>query len=151
MSASGASRVAGTSTFKAKYSPDYPTVTITHAVPGRIMTPDQLSQFGLLADPEPAKPLSTYTPNYSRALSWPDYERCVAGAPPNHSKDGPDISRADFCWCLMALRRNHTVDETAARLAELSSKAKENGDSYALRTAQNAASAVERERQRSRA
>lgn len=150
-SASGATRMAGTGNFKGKYCPDYPTVSIIHAVPGRVLTAEQLSQIGIVADPEPSRPAATHIPSYSRALSWPDYARCVAGAPPNHSKDGADISRADFTWCLMALRRNHSVEETATRLAELSSKAKENGDSYALRTAQNAAAAVDRERQRSRA
>jgi hypothetical protein len=68
----------------------------------------------------------------------------------NHDGTAVDISRADYFWCLMALRRGHNVEETAARLSELSSKARENGDSYALRTAQNADAVVERER-RSRA
>lgn len=149
LSASGATRMAGTSNFKLKYGPDYPTVSIIHAVPGRIMTAERLHLMGLLAEPEPVKlPVRV---SHSHGRSWPDYLRCVAGAPPNNAKDGPDISRADFVWCLMALRRNHTVEDTAARLFQLSSKAQENGESYALRTAQNAAAVVDRERQRSRA
>ena len=39
-----------------------------------------------------------------------------------------------------------SVAETAARLMEESSKAQENGEAYATRTAQNAAAAVERGR-----
>jgi hypothetical protein len=54
-------------------------------------------------------------------------------------------------WCLMALRRNHSIDDTAARLAELSSKANENGDRSAVVATQNAAAAVDRERRTSRA
>jgi hypothetical protein len=54
-------------------------------------------------------------------------------------------------FAIMALRRGHSVEDTAAHLFEVSSKSHENGESYALRTAQNAAAAVERERQRSRA
>ena len=38
-----------------------------------------------------------------RARRWPDYQRCVENARPNHSKTGPDISRADFVWCMTAL------------------------------------------------
>jgi hypothetical protein len=142
--------MAGTANYKVKYGPEYPTVSIIHAVPGRIMTAHQLELMELLAQPEPAR-LPVRVSHSVGGRSWPDYLRCVAGAPPNHAKDGPDISHADFMWTLMALRRGHTIEDTAARLAELSSKAAENGDSYALRTAQNAAAVVEKERQRSRA
>jgi hypothetical protein len=30
---------------------------------------------------------------------WPNCERCVQGAPPNHGDTGPDIRRADFTRC----------------------------------------------------
>jgi hypothetical protein len=151
LSASGATRLAGTVNYKAKYAPAFPTVTLLSAFPGRLSTPEKLQQLGLLAESEPVKisPFRVSHPGSGR--SWPDYARCVASAPPNHSKDGPDISRADFTWALMALRRGQSVEDTASRLAELSSKARENGEGYALRTAQNAAAAVDRERQRSRA
>ena len=150
-SASGATRMAGTSNFKLKYGPDYPTVAIVHAVPGRLMTPEQLERMGLLAALEPAAYAPLRASAFTSSRSWPDYAKCVAGAPPNHAKDGPDISRADFVWCLMAARRGLDVQEIAARLAELSTKARENGPGYALRTATNAAAAVERERTRGRA
>jgi hypothetical protein len=68
----------------------------------------------------------------------------------NHGKTGPDISRADFLWAMMAAQRRHSVEEIARRLMELSSKAKENGESYAERTAQNAVAATDRQH-RSRA
>jgi hypothetical protein len=45
-SASHATRVAGTENFKTKYAPEFPTVTIVEAHPGRIMTPEQLTELG---------------------------------------------------------------------------------------------------------
>jgi len=46
--------------------------------------------------------------------------------------------------------KGHSIEEIASRLTELSSKAKENGERYALLTAQNATASTERQR-RSRA
>jgi hypothetical protein len=51
---------------------------------------------------------------------------------------------------MTALTWGFSIESTAAQLMEESSKARENGERYALLTAQNAAAAVER-RQRSRA
>jgi hypothetical protein len=70
----------------------------------------------------------------------------VAGAPPARNGDRPDISRADFTFALTALDWGWSVEETAARLMLESSKAQENGEAYALRTARNAAAALERRR-----
>jgi hypothetical protein len=69
----------------------------------------------------------------------------------NHANTGPDISRADFIWALMAARRGHGAEAIAERLMEKSSKAKENGEPYARITAQNAVAASARGTQRSRA
>ena len=79
-----------------------------------------------------------------RARKWPDYARSLQGAPPNHGNTGPDISRADFTWCMTALDWGFSIEETANKLMEVSAKAKENGEHYAMRTTQNAAAAVER-------
>jgi hypothetical protein len=54
-------------------------------------------------------------------------------------------------WCLMASRRGHCVEDIAARLMELSSKAQENGEQYARITAEKATAAAEQGKQRSRA
>jgi hypothetical protein len=70
----------------------------------------------------------------------------VAGAPQKHRETGPDVSRADFFWALMAAQRKWTVEEIAARLMEESSKAKENREGYARVTAQNAVAAAESQR-----
>jgi acetyl-CoA acetyltransferase len=52
---------------------------------------------------------------------------------------------------MTAIRWGWSIEDTAARLMEESSKARENGERYALRTSQNAAAAVaERNQQRSR-
>ena len=69
----------------------------------------------------------------------------------NNSKTGRDVSRADFMWCLMAAQRGHSIEEIAARLMELSTKAQENGEQYARLTAENAWTAADRGNQRSRA
>jgi hypothetical protein len=148
LSASGATRVAGTLNYKRKYEPDFPTVAVLSAFPGRMVTAPQLEQLGLLAVPEP---VARATPlRVSSSRSWPDYERCVAGAPMNHAKDGPDISRADFLYAKMAADRGHSIEEITARLYEISEKSRSlrcapNGERdaerYARVTAQNATAA----------
>lgn len=149
--ASGATRVAGTTNYKRKYEPDFPTVAILDTAPGRIIAPAQLETLGLVAPPElvtelPATPLRVSRSQDAaiRARKWPDYERCLQSAPPNHSDTGPDVSRADFTWCMTAQDWGFSTDETASKLMEVSTKARENGQRYAALTAQNAAIAVER-------
>lgn len=97
--ASGATRVAGTTNYKRKYEPGFPTVTILAAAPGRVATPAELEALGLVASPEPVKQPSVVPLRVSRrheaairARRWPDYQRCVENAPPNHGKTGPDIT-----------------------------------------------------------
>ena len=151
LTASGATRVAGTSNYKRKYEPEFPMVTIRDSAPGRIMTPAQLESMNLVAAPEPVVVLPSTPARVSRrseaairARKWPDYDRCLQGAPPNHSNTGPDTSRADYTWCMTALDWGFEIPETTAKLMEVSAKAKENGPRYAALTAQNAAAAVER-------
>jgi hypothetical protein len=74
----------------------------------------------------------------------------VENAPPARDRDRPDISRADFTFCLLALDWGWRVEETAARLMQESSKAQVNGEAYALRTARNAEAALERRQERQR-
>ena len=145
LSASGATRVAGTVNYKRKYEPEFPTVMVLSATPGRIVTPEVLEQLGLLAGPQPVAQATPLRVSPSGDRSWPDYQRCVAGAPLNHGKSSPDISRADFFWCLMAAQRGWGEEEIAARLMELSGKARENGEAYARLTAQNATAACARQ------
>jgi hypothetical protein len=146
-SASGATRLAGTLNYKRKYAPFFPTVTTIAATSGHLVAPEHIESLGLIAATEPVKapPLRAST-----SRSWPDYERCVAGAPINNGNSGPDMSRADFMWCLMAAQRGHNIQEIAAKLMEYSSKAKENGGRYANVTAENAFAACEQARPRRR-
>jgi hypothetical protein len=144
LTASGATRVAGTLNFKRKYEPDFPVVAIEQANPGRIVTPQHLEALGLVAaeDAARAAPLRVSS---RRARNWPDYQRCLKGAPMNHSQTGPDISRADFFWSMMAAQRGWDSESIASRLMEVSSKARENGEAYARITAENATVAVSRQ------
>ena len=143
ISASGATRVAGTVNYKRKYQPDFPTVAIEEAHPGRIVTAVQLETLGLLAT-EPAVQSVPLRVSPLRSRHWPDYQRIVEGAPPNQGNTGPDISRADFLWAMMAAQRGRSIDAIAERLMQVSSKARENGELYARRTAANAAEAAVR-------
>ena len=150
--ASGATRVAGSLNFKDKYAPDFPTVQIAHSAPGLMASTGQLESMGLVAEPEtPTPPIFRLSRTERiRSNKWPSYQRCVNDAPLNHDKTGPDISRADFTWCMTAISWGHGIEATAAQLMEESTKASENGERYAILTAQNAAAAVAR-RERSRA
>lgn len=140
--ASGATRVAGTTNFKTKYAPAFPIVGMRATQPGRIVARAELEALGLVAAPEaverPVRPAGV------RAGKWPSYRYCLQRAPTAHGQDRPDISRADFTWCMTAIDWGWSVEDVAARLAEESEKARENGERYALETARNAAAAVQR-------
>jgi hypothetical protein len=85
--------------------------------------------------------------NALRARKWPIYQLCLDRAPRNHGDTGPDVSRAEFVWCMTALDCGYSADETAKQLMQVSSKARENGERYANLTASNAAAAVQRKGQ----
>jgi hypothetical protein len=147
LTASGATRVSGSLNFKEKYAPNYPCVETVHASHGRVATRDELEALGVVASPEKAAPAAIpVSRQHPSARGWPSYQRCVENAPPARSGDRPDISRADFTFCLLAIDWGWSVEEAAARLMEISGKAQENGEAYALRTARNAAAAIERRR-----
>ncbi|HTR35032.1 MAG TPA: DNA-primase RepB domain-containing protein [Bryobacteraceae bacterium] len=149
--ASGATRVAGSVNFKEKYWPDFPLVKIAHSAPGLMTNTAHLEALGLVAAPEEPRAGHVVSVTTLGNRKWPSYARCVEGAPENRDKTGPDISRADFTWCMTALTWGWGVEDVASKLMQESAKARENGERYALMTAQNAAAAVERNRQRSRA
>jgi hypothetical protein len=158
-SASGSVRLAGAPNFKPKYAGNFPRVEIVDAAPGCITTPETLESLGLVAPPEPAPTVVKLKTSHTHSRSgpeptWPDYERCVKGAPPAREGDGPDRSIADFFWCMMAIQRGWRIEETADKLLEVSPKAQERArlrdEGYALITAQNAAAAATRGRQKGR-
>ena len=157
-SATGSVRLAGTSNFKSKYIGNYPQVSIIDAAPRRMTTPAALEALGLVAPEDLTSTVvrldtSRNSNRLGNERSWPDYELCVKGAP-FAREGGPDRSKADFTWCMMAAQRGHSIEDVAARLLEVSSKAQENArrhdEGYALVTAQNAAAAAERGRKRGR-
>jgi len=143
LSASGATRVAGSLNFKRQYAPDFPTVRLLEGTPQRTVTPAELEALGLVAAPHPMA-VSRPGPIWSgrRAKAWPSYERCLQNAPRAHDSDRADISRADFTFCLLAVDWGRSVAETCQCLLLKSSKARENGEAYARLTAQRAAAAV---------
>lgn len=138
--ASGATRVAGTANFKPAYAPDFPTVRIVAAQPGRIVAPATLEALGMVA-PEKARPIppavASRTLAAPRTSKWPSYARCLENAPVGASGHAKRTS-ADFVWCKIALSWGHGVEDTAARLLLESDKAKENGEAYARQTAEHA-------------
>lgn len=142
-SASGAIRIAGSFNFKTKFAPDFPTVELIEVVADRIVTVSDLAALVTLKEPEDP----SLSRNHSTLRKWPSYQRCVDGAPRVHQGERPDISKADFAWCLTAIDWGWGVEETANRLLELSPKAQENGPRYASTTAKNAATAVVQRKQ----
>jgi len=143
-SASGATRVAGSLNFKRQYAPDFPMVQILEANPQRTATRGALEALGLVAAPKAPIFCADRSAPDKRAKAWPSYERCLQNAPPRHQGDRPDVSRADFTFCLLAIDWGWSVAETCTRLLEKSRKAHENGERYVWLTAQRAAAAVSR-------
>ena len=159
-SASGATRVAGTVNYKHKYEPEFPMVRIEEAHPGRIVTRAQLEAMGIVAAPEreiaaelPKARQTGPSPYRHRPnRAWPNYAISLAGAPLNRAGTGPDRSMADFTWCMTAIDWGWSIEETAAKLPEVSERARERvtrkDRGYPLITAQNAAAEVARNQQK---
>ena len=167
-SATGATRIAGSLNFKAKYAPSFPVVAITRTEAGKTITTAALEQAGLIAPAEQPQPPASVPPELSRPgrnvtgqgtapRSWPDYQQVLRGAP--GKEDGsPNRSKADFMWCKWAVERGHSIEATAAKLAEVSERAREaisrgdverpGFDGYCKLTARNAAAALDRDRSR---
>jgi hypothetical protein len=151
-------RLAGTENFKTKYAPQFPTVTILETHPGRVMTPRQLDAIGLVAPPEPVEATTLAFPRRSQKSSdaerqWPSYEKLLLGAPPRVDGSGPSRGHAGFLeWCYLALQRHCSIEDTEAKLVEVSEKARERvrlGDpGYVHTTVLNAAAALARNPQR---
>jgi hypothetical protein len=150
-SASHATRFAGTENFKTKYAPNFPTVTILETHPGRVLTQEQLEALGLVASPEPVKPMTLAFTRRSQSSSetvrqWPSYEKSLLGAPTKSDGSGLDRSKADYWWCYLALQWKWSIEDVEAKLVEVSEKARERGrlgdPGYVHTTVLNAAAAL---------
>ena len=152
LTASGATRVSGSLNFKEKYAPAFPRVETVHASPGTVATRADLEALEVVSPPEepPAAAVRIRGRRRPGIRNWPSYQRCVDNAPPVHGGGRPDISRADFTFCLLALDWGWSIEDTAARLMQESSKAHDEGEAYALRTARSAAAALQRRHGRQR-
>jgi hypothetical protein len=142
LTASGSVRVAGTFNYKRKYAPNFPRVTIEEVHPGRTMARAELEGMGIVA-PAPPRPEAPASPlrcsDWLHRPAWPSYERCLDEA----SNRGRKRSSADFTFCCIAIDHfKPTPEETAAKLLEVSSKARENGEAYAVDQAMSAAAKV---------
>jgi hypothetical protein len=145
LEASGAVRMAGTGNYKCKYMPDFPIVAIDSVQPGHIMTREQLESMGLVAPAQEKPQLSAQASplrcsnERPRRLAWPSYDRCMEEA----LAHGRKRSSADFTFCCIAIEHfKRTPEETAEKLMEISTKAKENGQDYAIGQATRAAERV---------
>jgi hypothetical protein len=80
---------------------------------------------------------------------WPDYKISLAGAKPNKTGDGLDLSGVDFVWCMTAATWGFSASDTAEMLLQVSEHARlaGNGERYARKTADKAAAWVEQRRQ----
>jgi hypothetical protein len=155
-SASGAVRLAGSLNIKHKYAPDFPVVTVSQVEAGRTVSVATLDAAGLIAPPDAVTPPRSVPPfkrpppRADAPRHWPDYRRALQGAPIKKDGGGPDRSLADFMWSKWAAQRGWNADEIAAKLIDVSDKAKERagkGDTgYATLTAQNAVAVMDRER-----
>lgn len=147
-SASGATRISGSRNFKAQYAPHFPTIEMLACHPGKVVQRAELESLELVAPWEEVKiAASSVALLPAGRRKWPSYQRCVQQAPlVRGGEDRPDISKADFVWCMTALDWGWSMAATAARLMQESRKAQENRERYALLTVQNAAAAVARRR-----
>ncbi|MDP9127475.1 MAG: RepB family DNA primase, partial [Pseudomonadota bacterium] len=103
LSASGATRIAGSRNFKTKYAPAFPLVAITQTNPGNVSNSAMLELAGFVAPPEQTRPATKaaafrISPERRSRKAWPSYQICIQGAPRANGEDKPDISRADFTW-----------------------------------------------------
>ena len=149
LTASGATRIGGSINFKLKYAPDFPLVELRQVEAGRMTTPAALELAGVMApkeEPRPPQQTIRVSPTGRPSRKkWPSYDLCVQHAPPAKGEDRPDFSRADFTWCRTAIEWGWSIQATAARLMELSEKARRDGERYAVETATNAGASVDRQ------
>lgn len=163
LGATGSCRLAGSTNFKEKYSPNFPTVRVVFSSLYTLADYEELStqiiQFNArqaaprrlsAASHKHKKEFNNITPGpkLTRTLAWPFYSKAIQQNDGRRDGWGPDRSRADFAWAIMALKFGHSVEEVAAKLQQISDKAREKSEYeaelYAFNTALRASEVYNR-------
>jgi hypothetical protein len=139
-------RVAGSPNVKPKYAPTFPMVKIVALQPGCMVMPTELERLGLVAPPATRPPsVSLHFSASAGGRGWPDYDRCLRGAPVT-SHGLPDRSEADFFWSKWAIERGNSPNAVQVKLLETSEKARyewrHGNRNYVRRTVEAAAEAA---------
>jgi hypothetical protein len=153
--ASGATRIPGSLNFKPDHAPEktgrphYPRVTIKEARHGRMTSAAELEQLGLVAPKQEFAPVSPARFEADRLRIWPDWQKCVDSAPLKKDGSGPDLSIADFRYCMLCNTWGFEEKDIIEELLQVSEHARrpENDRPYAVRTAAKAVAWVEQRRQ----
>ena len=141
--ASCAVRVAGSPNCKVKYAPDFPTVRISRLQLFRKILPvdveEDLEPDSIMQPQERAVQKSS-----ENKQIWPEWDFFLRKA---RSKDdgSADLSRIDYTWAMVALKRGFAFDAVVERLQQISPKAKaecnRKNKGYARRTVLHASQA----------
>jgi len=106
-------------------------VRLVYVNQGRVTTPAELDDAGLLADPD----IREFDWKADGPPGdWPDYIRCLEDVPKRERDGQPDRSRADAQFVFFSLRRRRSVEEITVKLFEVSDRARESGQKYIERT-----------------
>ena len=82
----------------------FPSVETVHASPGLLVPRAYQEAFGIVAPSEKTAPAAIrFSCRRPDARGSPSYQRCVENAPLALGGSRPNISRADFTFCLLAI------------------------------------------------
>ena len=103
---SGRSSAAGTTrvsiNFNEKHAPDFPRIETVHPSSRSVVSRAELAALGIVALSEKVASAIVHT-SHQGSRGWASYQRCVDKAPEACEACRPDISRADFIFCLLAI------------------------------------------------
>ena len=140
LSASGATRIAGSRNFKTKYAPAFPLVAITQTNAGNVTDSAMLELAGFVAPPEETRPAAKAAPfEFHRSGAAGRHGQAIKFVFRAHREPTARISRTSAAPISHGAGRR--LNGAGAgnippnRLMTLSSKAKENGEAYATATA----------------
>jgi hypothetical protein len=119
----------------------FPRVRIVFSNAGRLTTQAELESLNLLAPVPSPLPTASRAPvtRATRPRQWPSYEIELERAARRERDNKPDRSDADINFSIKCLRWGWPESETAAKLREVSEKARGRRFNYAEETAHKAA------------